>query len=180
MNSQVRDGLIGAVAATLTALDKAFLGISDVFSAVTETFQNDKTVLQGLSHFDFDVKWKTRVINIPAAAQEVNDLYHEIKDELVGKFVEAETEVKALIDQLRHGGSLHEPGEPALARAVDVLQDVHSFNLRLAQLIRTVGDIATIIDDIKNRVATLEPLFLPQGKPKSVVDKHYRSRIPQK
>jgi len=35
MNSQVRDGLIGAVAATLTALDKAFLGISDVFSAVT-------------------------------------------------------------------------------------------------------------------------------------------------
>jgi len=126
------------------------------------------------------VKWKTRVINIPAAAQEVNDLYHEIKDELVGKFVEAETEVKALIDQLRHGGSLHEPGEPALARAVDVLQDVHSFNLRLAQLIRTVGDIATIIDDIKNRVATLEPLFLPQGKPKSVVDKHYRSRIPQK
>ena len=106
----------------------------------------------------------------------MNDLYHEVKDVLVQDFLTAKTEVSQLIDQLRHGGSLHEAGEPALARAVDVLQDIHTFNLRLADLIRRIGDIARIIDEIQRAVETLEPLFLQQGNVKKTVDEHYRKR----
>jgi len=171
-----RAAVTSALAATLIALDKAFTGFSDVFEAVTDTFEQDRQTLAGLTEFNFDIKWKTRVINIPTAATAVNDLYHEVKDVLVQDFITAKNEVSQLIDQLRHGGSLHEPGEPALARAVDVLQDIHTFNLRLADLIRRIGDIARIIDEIQRAVETLEPLFLQQGNVKKTVDEHYRKR----
>ena len=176
MASLARGAVTNALAATLIALDKAFTGFTDVFSAVTETFEQDKQTLVGLTHFNFDVKWKTRVINIPTAAQAVDDLYHEVKDVLVADFKTAATEVSQLLDTLRHGGSLHEPGEPALPRAIDVIGDIHAFNLRLADLIRRIGDIARIIDEIQNAVETLEPLFLQQGNTKKTVDSHYRKR----
>lgn len=172
-----RQALVGALEATILELDHAYLGVGDFIRKVIAAFQQAKQDAQELTYFRFDPHFNSRVFTAKSAVGGFNTLWHTIRHELVDKFQEVEDGVNQLIDQLRHGGSTHEPGEPALAAAVDKLQDVHAFLDRLGDLVQNIVNLATIIADIKHRIETLDELFLTQGKPKTTGDFHYRKRI---
>jgi hypothetical protein len=171
-----RQDLLSALESTVLELDHAYLGVGDFIKTCIAAFSNAKYTLSQLSHFDFNPKFNTRVMNIPRAREGINELWNEIRHGLIDKFKEIEDAVQALRNNFLHGGSLHEPGEPGLAAAVDKLQDVHAFLLQLGDLVTKVVDMTIIINDIKHRIETLDDLFLSQGTTKKVVDEHYRKR----
>ena len=169
--------LLGGVVATLQALDHAFLGIGDVVQAIEESFTEAKTDLKEFTRFDLAPKFKTRVINVPKAVDQFWLTFDDLKRIFVNGVTDIENLVKDLEQTLKAGGSLHEPGEPGLAAAVNTLQDVHAFMLRLADAIRTVISLSAALRRIKHELESLDALFLQQGNPKSTVDDHYRKRI---
>lgn len=171
-----RQALIGALEATILELDHAYLGVGDFIKKCIAAYAAAKADAEALSYFHFDPKFSTRVFTAKSAVGGFNTLWHTIRHELVDKFTEIEQGVAQLIDQLRHGGSTHEAGEPALAAAVDKLQDVHAFLDRLGDLVTQTVNLATIIADVKQRIETLDELFLTQGHPKLTVDSSYRKR----
>lgn len=172
-----RQALIGALEATVLELDHAYLGVGDFVKKCIAAFNQAKVDAQELTFFKFDPHFNSRVTTAKAAVGGFNTLWHTIRHELIDKFTEVENDVQQLIQQLRTGGSLHEAGEPALAAAVDKLQDVHTFLDRLGDLVTNIVNLATIIADVKHRIETLDELFLKQGKPKTTGDFHYRKRI---
>ena len=171
--------MLGGVIATLQALDHTFLGIGDVVQAIEESFTEAKTDLKEFTRFDLAPKFKTRVINVPKAVDQFWLTFDDLKRIVVDGVSSIETLVSDLEQTLHSGGSLHEPGEPALAAAVNTLQDVHAFMLRLADAIRSVINLAAALRRIKHELESLDALFLQQGNPKSTVDDHYRKRIRQ-
>jgi phage-related minor tail protein len=172
-----RQALLGALEATVLELDHAYLGVGDFIKKCIAAFAEAKNDATQLKFFKFDPKFNTRVTTAKAAVGGFNTLWHTISVELVQKFQQVEDGVNQLVQQLRSGGSLHEAGEPALAAAVDKLQDVHTFLDRLGDLVTNIVNLATIIADVKHRIETLDELFLKQSKPKTSGDFHYRKRI---
>jgi len=174
---QVKSALLDALKGTVMALDHAYLGVGDFVTTMTTAFYQMGSDLRQFSTFDFNPKFKTRVVSIPRAIDGGNDLYHTIKDDLLHKLEDVVQTVEGLRRDITNGGSLHEPGENALQSASNFLADIHAFLLRMGDAVTKIVEVATILADIKQRIETLDDLFLPQGKPKITVDKHYRSRI---
>jgi hypothetical protein len=175
--ADVKAKLFDALKGTVLALDHAYLGVGDFVTAITTAFYNVGADLRRLSTFDFNPKFKSRVINVPRGIEGLNGLYHTIKDDLLHKLDDVVQTVEGLKRDIQHGGSLHEPGENALQSASNFLSDIHSFLLRMGDAVTKIVEVASIITDIKQRIETAEDLFLPQGSTKKTVDKHYRSRI---
>ena len=173
-----RQAIVGALEATILELDHAYLGVGDFIKKCVAAYAQAKVDAEELTFFHFDQKtFSKHVFTAKSAVGGFNTLWHTIRHELVDKFTEIEQGVQDLISQLRSGGSTHEAGEPALAAAVDKLQDVHAFLDRLGDLVTQTVNLATIIADVKRRIETLDELFLRQGKPKTTGDFHYRKRI---
>jgi len=175
--TDVKSKLFDALKGTVMALDHAYLGVGDFVSTLTNAFYSVGSDLRSFARFDFNPKFKTRVVSIPRAIEGGNELFHAIKDDLLHKLDDVVQTVEGLKRDIQHGGSLHEPGENALQSATNFLSDIHSFLLRMGDAVTKIVEVASIITDIKNRIETLDDLFLPQGKPKTTVDAHYRKRI---
>lgn len=173
---QVKSGLLDALKGTVMALDHAYLGVGDFVSTLTTAFYSIGSDLRDFQRFDFNPKFKTRVINVPRGMEGLNDLFHTIKDDLLHKLDDVVQTVEGLRRDILHGGSLHEPGENALQSASNFLSDIHSFLLRMGTAVTQIVEVSSILRDIKNRIESMDDLFLPQGKPKTTGDFHYRKR----
>jgi len=173
---QVRSGLLDALKGTVMALDHAYLGIGDFVTTLTTAFYSVGSDLRDFTRFEFNPRFKTRVINVPRGMEGLNDLYHTIRDDLINKLEEVVQTVEGLRRDIQNGGSLHEPGENALQSATNFLSDIHAFLLRMGDAVVKIVEVSSILRDIKDRIESADDLFLPQGNPKSTVDKHYRAR----
>jgi hypothetical protein len=173
-----RQALANGIISVLQQLDHAYLGIGDVVQAFTESVQTAKDELQTFGDdWVLEAKFKTRVINVPKAFDQAKLTVDDLKRIFVNEFENFRQVVADFEQAIHSGGSLHEPGEPALAAAVTTLQDLHAFFERLADFIRQVFTITRVLNRIKHEILSLDPLFLQQGNPKSTIDEHYRKRI---
>jgi len=166
---------LGIVGDVIAALDRAFTGFSEVVDAFTEGAEQAQQQLKDLEKFDFDPKFKIRVISIPRAIEGFQDLWDTIRDELLGKFKSVVDESEQIIETLKNLPA-RAPGEPILQHASLVLQFIHAFNDKLAKLIRDILDFTETIDNIKKRIETLDDLFLPQDSKKIVEEVSYPKR----
>ena len=162
---QVALGIVGSV---ISALDKQFLGFSDVVDALVEASGKAKQQLHDFEHFDFNPKFATSVISIPKAIEGVNDLWDTIRNRLLEKFTTIVAETEGVIQGLRHLPA-RAPGEPIIQHTALVLSIIHAYNEELAKLITDILDFTQTIDDIKHRIETLDDLFLSQKNPRKVV-----------
>lgn len=176
LSPEQRSRLISGLESVIGQLDHAYLGVGDLITTCIQAFANAKAELTDITHFYFKPAFKTRVISVPRAKEGIENLWDEIRNGLIAKFKEIEDAVNEVKRAIRGGGSLHEPGERGLQTALNVLADVHTFLVRLGDLIKKVLEFIDIIDDIKKRIETLDDLFLPNTNPKSTVDVHYRKR----
>jgi hypothetical protein len=180
MEASTKHAIISGLGSILESLDGAFLGLGDFLNTVIQAYMNAKNELLDLKTFDFNPKFKTRVISLPKAEQGINDLWGEIRFDLLGKY----QEIRAAIDEVKdlfHAEELANAndiqGAPnALAKSAVALHHVKTFLEQLGALIKKVADLLSIIDDIKKRIESLDDLFLNQGSTKKTVDAHYKKR----
>lgn len=175
MSSISRTAALGIVGQILAGLDQAYTGFGDVVDAVTVGAANAKQQLSDFSHFDFNPKFNTRVISVPRAISGAQDLWDEIRNGLIQKFTTIVDDAKNLTDSIKSIPP-RIPGEPILQRTALILSFIHATNDEIASLITEVLDFTGMIDDIKQRIESLDDLFLPQGSTKTVGDFHYRKR----
>jgi hypothetical protein len=180
LNPNQRKAIITGLGSIIETLDGAFLGLGDFLNKVVSAYMNAKNELLDLKTFDFNPKFKTRVISVPKAKDGLNDLWATIRLDLLGKY----QEIRAAIDDVKdvfHAEELVNANDPsgapnALARSAVALHHLKTFLASLGDLITKVADLLAIIDDIKKRIETLDDLFLSQGSTKKAVDAHYRKR----
>jgi hypothetical protein len=166
---------LGVVGSILAGLDKAYTGFSDVVDAFTQGASTAKTQLTELTNFDFDPRFKTRVISVPLAVTAAEDLWDTIKSGLLEKFRAIIDDTEGLVDNLRNLPP-KVPGEPILQRTALILSIIHATNEEIASLVTQVLDMTQIIVDIKHQIETLDAFFLSQSKPRVRGDFRYSKR----
>jgi len=135
--------------------------------------------IDDLRHFDFNPQWNTRVISVPKAADAINEIIFTIMHGFRIKFGTLHVAVDVLIAALKGkiSGHLPDPGPSGtLTRVVDYIGDLDVAWKAFGAAYHDAVDLVDTVDDIKRKIETLDVLFLPQGNPKSLVDKHYRQR----
>jgi hypothetical protein len=170
-----RRAALGAIGAIIESLDRAYTGFSELFDAAYDGAERGRQTIQGFVHFDFDPDFKTRVISVPRGIEGMQDLWLTIREDLLQKFLDIKDHVESVLNQI-HNLPPNPPGTPILQRTALVLSFIHALNSDLARLIREIMDLTGIVDDIRNRIETLDDLFLPSNSRKRVVDISYRKR----
>jgi hypothetical protein len=175
MSSISRQAALGVVGQILASLDSAYTGFGEVVDAVTEASANARGQLEAFVKIDFNPKFKTRVISIPSAIEGVQELWDEIRSGLLDKFIQLAAEFSDLLKSIKTIPP-RAPGEPILQRTALILQFIHATNTEIASIVRQLLDLATIINDIKNRIETLDDLFLANNSKRTTVDVAYSKR----
>jgi len=147
----------------------AFFAIKDDVTTFVETLRN-------LKRFDFDPKFKTRVINVPRAYDGINDLFDIIFHGLRDKFDELRHAVETVIATIEQHPPPGDEGPSGIANVQERLTTIKLAIVNFQQAFHNAVQLEQMLVDIKQRLETLDDLFLPQGSTKKTVDKHYRQR----
>jgi hypothetical protein len=155
------------------------LGLYRTFFSIEDDAKAFVKNLEAFKNFDFDPKWKTRVIVVPRAIQSFEDLFGVLRDDLVPKFKTLIEEIEAFANlvtgNVGGGTGGDEPGG-GLAHFAGRIADISIGLANIQKAFHSALDIEGTLIDIKNRVEALDDLFLPQGSSKTVVDISYRKR----
>jgi tetrahydromethanopterin S-methyltransferase subunit B len=158
----------------ISFIKQAFSLVTNFYTEVTTLvprsealFDNAKAEFDKLEHFKFDPKWKSRVINVPKAEQQIRDIL-QIPQDLV-------TEFKALVADLKKKlkptefnledfrlGRFGEFLGKLLGWAQLILDSVSSISDSVDRLEHIVEDIT----NIREQIEKLDSLFLQQGNPR--------------
>jgi CHAD domain-containing protein len=157
-------GLWSGITSLFSAADTTFVGVFEFIDKIETAVNTSKTTLEELKKFDFDPKFKTRVVSIPRAIEAFQQLWDEITKDLLEKFHQ-------LANQFQYWrGKFESPtpteGAEAAAPITAKLQDLHTMLQQIGDSLQTIIDIENIVTDVKTRIETLDDLFLPQNKPR--------------
>jgi hypothetical protein len=141
-------------------------GIHDDWEELKANLQVE---VQKLKTFEFDVRWKTRVINVPIAVDQIRNLIDEIFHQLIDKLDEVLAPLKDLagkIQELTRQQSTSEDQVTALAKVEGGIGFVQIAIRDTRQAMDSVKDLSELFLDITNRIESGSDLFLQQGNPR--------------
>ena len=159
-------------------LDNKSTKIVGTYDQIIADSLNLAQFLRDLKHFDFNPKWKSRVINVPRAADAINELFDILFHGLRDKYFTMHEAVQVLAQALegQRPGSQFSTGEGAMNAVVIYVGNLDVAWKAFGAAYHDAVDLVGLVDDIKRRIETLDDLFLPQGNPKKTGDFHYRKR----
>jgi hypothetical protein len=173
---------IGAVAKgaaeTATHLESNQENLQAIVDDAVEMTANFKAEIQKLKDFQFNPKWKTRVINVPIAIDQLRDLLDEIFVQVKDKFVEIFQSFEDVVTTLKiqsEQGRVVGAGEPTgFARVINKAENISNYINFAFEGTRTAFDAAKDVTelflDITDRIEKLEDVFLQQGNPRQRSD----------
>lgn len=180
--SRLWHALVDAVFRTTAHAAESATQQVDVFTQLEADTLNLVQAVKDLKHFEFDPKWKTRVINVPRAIEGIQDIFDIVVHGFRDKFSEIHQSILTLKVALEGANIGHftspEP-QARLTKIVDWFGALYIALQAFEKAYHDATDIVSMVDDVKRRIETLDDLFLPQGNPKIVVDVSYRKRQPQ-
>jgi len=130
---------------------------------------NLQTEVEKLKSFQFDVRWKTRVIHVPTAVDQIKNLIDEIFHQLIDKLDEVLAPLKDLtgeIQELTRKQSASEDQVTTLAKIEGGIAFVQTAVHNTREAMDSVKDLSELFLDITNRIETGSDLFLQQGNPR--------------
>jgi len=158
--------------------------IQSIFGKVEQLISDVEDEVQQIENFQFDPKWKTRVISVPRAIDQIDQLI-----QVPGQIVDSIKDIVSLIKDKLNTPEEIEPDEMS--------KDLEDLGLKLGKgcekvlgwltlivdavltIDQGLDDLNTIVDgirQIREQIEHLDALFLPQGNTKILVDEHYRKR----
>jgi hypothetical protein len=167
-----------------SAIKRLFFAAADaetgVFTAFFSIKDDVNAFVQNLSKFKapkFDPKWKTRVINVPRAYDGITELLDIIIHGFRDKFQELTHSIETVVNVLEQSAKgQQDDGPSGIANVQEKLTTLKLAVTDFQKAFHTALEIETMLLDVKNRIETLDDLFLPQSSSKTTVDVHYRKR----
>ena len=169
-------GLGHAIGSLFTASVDAETGAFTAFFAIKDDITAMIARIDGFKRFTFDPKWKTRVINVPRAVEGFQDLYDIIFHSLRDKFDELRQAVETVVATIEQHPPPGDEGPSGIANVQARLTTIKLAIVNFQAAFHLALDLEQTLLDIKQRIETLDDLFLPQGNTKKTVDEHYRKR----
>lgn len=168
------------------AIDAAFTHVQasiDNCIKIGEDWQemkaNIEEEVQKLKDFEFDVHWKTRVINVPVAITQIRDLLDEIFNQVKEKLEDVFQPLAAIKDSIKeYRDQLEEEGHTdalAVASTTEILVTQAIENVR--ESMDAAKDVTELFIDITQRIQSGSDLFLQQGNPRERVTEKTSRRV---
>jgi len=158
-------------------------GVLNDLQAMHDDWQELKANLQEevekLKTFKFDVRWKTRVINVPIAIEQIQNLIDEIFKQLVQKLDDVFEPLKDLagqVQELTRTQSASEDQVTMLAKVQGGIGFVQIAIHNTRESFDAAKDISELFLDITNRIESGSDLFLQQGNPRVRLKKTISAR----
>ncbi len=153
-------------------------GIYTAFFSMEDDTKAFIAQLSGFKHFEFDPKWKTRVINVPRAYAGINELFDILMHGLLDKFKALGESVTTLVNVIKSdsGRPVPDDGGPGVAAVQEKMATIKLAVTDLQTAFHLALDIEQTLLDLKQRAESLDDLFLPAGRTKTAVTVHYRKR----
>jgi hypothetical protein len=158
-------------------------GVLNDLQAMHDDWQELKANLQEevekLKTFKFDVRWKTRVINVPIAIEQIQNLIDEIFKQLIQKLDDVFEPLKDLagqVQELTRTQSASEDQVTMLAKVQGGIGFVQIAIHNTRESFDAAKDLSELFLDITNRIESGSDLFLQQGNPRVRLKKTISAR----
>jgi hypothetical protein len=162
--------------------DEHSTGFEESIQRIIDDINEFSANFNQLKEFDFDPKWKTRVISVPAAIDAIQDLFFTTRDELVSDYNqlrEAVIEVRQAFGSTKPSlGSLDPSGAQSnLTKIVNTIGNMSVAMNQLANAFDAITDVETLANILKQKIEGLDPLFLPQAKSRKWLTERTYKRV---
>lgn len=165
--------VLSAVGSFFTKSVVDISGVLNDLQAMHDAWQELKANLveevEKLKTFKFDVRWKTRVINVPIAIEQIQNLIDEIFKQLIQKLDDVFEPLKDLsgqIQELTRTQTASEDQVTLLAKVQGGIGFVQIAIHNTRESFDAAKDISELFLDITNRIESGSDLFLQQGNPR--------------
>jgi len=172
--------LFGAVNDLIDSTAVSITGIEDSFNEMKDDLQSAIDAVKDFEHFDFDPKWKTRVISLPSAWEGIQDLLDIILHGLSDKFAQLRQSCETLVSTIKMDIAPARTGDEGPSKLGDIGSKLASFAIAVEQFrnaFKEAVDLVQMLDDIKKRMETLDDVFLPQAKKRKWLTERTYKRV---
>lgn len=173
---------VAAAGRFLNSLFQTELAIADNVSKIVTDFEETKSNIQAeiqkLRDFEFNPRWKSRVINVPVAIDQTKSLVQKVIDTFSGKLEQIKQPIHDL-NLIFKGEAAPDPlgDKPAaIAKAAVKVDEIATMIASLAKAMDDVKDMSALVKDVTDSIEGLDTLFLSQGRPQKKVAKLGRFR----
>jgi hypothetical protein len=151
----------------------------EFFFTIQDSVEKARQQIEDFRHWEFDVdQFRTRVVSIPRAWEEIKTLKEEILDLYHGKLGRLEDDVKQFLAQFQPSRV------PPSGADADALA---STSLKISQVVAALNSMATIledildftqaIDDIKKKLQDADTFSLQQGNSRKRIKGTITARV---
>jgi methyl-accepting chemotaxis protein len=168
---EVTSAFLDAAARFFGSLFQAEVDIVDNLQHIVEKFDETKAAIehevQLLHDFQFNPHWKSRVINVPIAVDQMKTLIATVVNAFKGKFelFKAPIHDLALIFKAESQPASDQDKPSALARTAVKIDEIATMIKQLAKAMDEVANIAHVFETVTEQLQSLDSLFLSQGRP---------------
>jgi flagellin-specific chaperone FliS len=161
--------LLSNVFSVVLKLFEAEADISENIQTIVTNLQllksNTQVEVQKLRDFKFDPKFKTRVINVPAAIDQVKELVEKFSDGWRERFDTLAAPFHELSLIFKQEAAPDPLGDhPAqLAKAAVKVDELATMIQQIATATETVKEVEQLFDELITQIQGLDALFLQQG-----------------
>lgn len=152
--------------------------ITKIVKDSEETKKNIKAEIEKLKSFEFNPRWKSRVINVPTAIDQSKQLIEKVIHTFSGKLERLLQPIKDL-HTIFEGESAPDPlgDKPAaISKAAVKVNHIATMISDLAKAMDDVKDMSKLVKDVTDSLESLDTLFLSQGNPQKKAAKIGRFR----
>jgi hypothetical protein len=178
--------LFGKLGAIFTAIGNFLKSFWDsetkffqFFFSLQDSVEKARQQIDDFKHWEFDVdQFRTRVISVPRAWEQVKELKADVVDLYTGKLQKLEGELKQFLAQFQPSSS------PPVGADADALANT---SLKINQVVAALNAVATIledildftqaIDDIKKKLQDINTFTLQQGNSRVRLKKTISARV---
>jgi len=157
-----------------SAADDTFIGVFRFADRIERAVDKSRQLLREFQKFDFDPAFKTRVVSVPRAIEGFQDLFDTIRTDLVEKLEQLHREFNYWRSKFED--RTPPDGAEAASAITAKLQDLHTMLEQIGETLETIIDIESILINVKQRIETLDDLFLPQDSTRTRGDFRYSKR----
>src|SRR6266576_1066961 len=149
---------IGDILEILTGLTGIFDDVDHLIDNTIKLTANIRGEIDALKKFKAEPKWKTRVINVPAAIQKSKDFVVQVSEEIHTAFKQFVDDVKAI----RAITPPHPRGGGGVNPILKLIGDLRLFITSLNNAVLALEKFVEAIAAIQKEIETLDTLFLGQ------------------
>lgn len=129
-----------------------------------ETKANIAAEVEKLKSFEFNPHWKSRVINVPAAIDQIRTLAETVVDAFKGKFevlIAPIHDLSLIFKQEQVPSGTDQPS--ALAKTAVKIDEISTMIAQLATAMEAVANMTEVFKTVTDQIESLDALFLSQG-----------------